>query len=66
MADSDAFAKIVARDMVLQEEFQCIPPVLLDETSPQPPALFMPTAEAFAALAVRSHKLSYLDIRLDW
>ena len=67
LADNDSFASIIAQDMVLEEEFQCLLPVILADHAPlelaSSPSL---TDEAFAALAARTYKLAHLDIRLDW
>lgn len=64
---NNTFASIVAQDMVLEEEYQCLPPVILDEDpSTEQTSSLSPTTKAFAALAARTYKLAHLDIRLDW
>ena len=69
LANNDSFTTIIAQDMVLHEEFECLPPVILGDCAPLDLASSLspsPTVEAFAALGARTHKLEHLDIRLDW
>lgn len=69
LADIEAFSSIVAQDMVLQEQYQCLPPVILDDF-----AMSLSTEkrnlvsvhELLAAMELRCSRLSHLDIRLDW
>ena len=67
LSGNNTFESIVAQDMVLEEEHQCLPPVILDEDpSSEQNSSLSPTAKAFAALVARSYRLAHLDIRLDW
>ena len=68
LADEDAFGRIVAQDMVLQEEFQCLPPVILDDDQPTmlEGNVLVTTGDILSGTGARSQKLSYLELRLDW
>lgn len=69
LADSDTFGNIVSQDMVLKDDFQSLPPVIL-ETTVQPLAGqdsgCLTPSNVLAALQARSFKLSHFDLRLDW
>ena len=69
VAVDTAFSSIIAQDMVLVDDFQCLPPVILADPEPHDkggdcgPA---PLQHAAEALKMRRLNLAHLDLRLDW
>lgn len=67
MAEESAFGSIVAQDMVLRGEFECLPPIILEEGHPAECHSQWPTPSQVAdGIKAKPHKLDYLDLHLDW
>ena len=69
VAADTAFSSIIAQDMVLIDDFQCLPPVILADSEPDGKAGScgpVPLQHAAEALKMRRVNLAHLDLRLDW